>query len=1104
MSSSKHKHVDDLCLQDLFLEQVEKTPDAIAVVDGDIELTYRQLDDVSSQLAIQLLEDYSVGPDQVVGILMKRSVQYVIAYCAVLKAGGAYMPLEVVYPRALLERAITETNTQVTLTTNEFVNRIENLPHIVLGEDMPFLEYSTSLSYPPASYVAPKADHLAFCVMSSGTTGKPKGICQTHRAAIHSYVDRLTRFPYFQDENGVVSDRVGAGVFFVWELFRPLLRGATCVVIPDHVLLDPHAVTNFVLDYQVTRILFTPSLLQLILDTIPGDVLQQRLNGLRYLWLCGEVVSTGLAQKFTALFPNVELMNLYSISECHDVSIGDLKRDLDPDRKYATCGTNIPGVTFYIVDMETTHTPTEMKLVEAGQTGEVFVGGPVVGRGYLNMPDKTAERFVANPWDADQYTQTLYRTGDMGRILTNGPLEILGRCDFMVKIRGYSVVLPSIESALSKHPQISSSVVLAVGQETTDKKLVAYIVPIDLTSPPTANSVRQFLKDQLPPYAIPSIFCVIPKLPVDHTAAGKLDRKKLPDPERATKLPVGRCLEEDTAGLSSSAPLNETEQSLLELWKELLDVESLSCTDNFFDVGGHSLLATRLVTRVQEMMGSDVTIAHVLQGPTIRQLAQCILTQSASPQNATEETLLELWKELLAVESLSCTDNFFDVGGHSLLSTRLVSKINEQNLGRNMTITQLFENPTIRGTAQLVTPNSCNNDSPTTKRINLQAEAEALDPSIQVSSVTPTQSFTKPRAVFLTGATGYLGVHLLADLLLQKDVKVMALARASSGPAAKERILSTLKKHGFPNLATNMLVAVAGDLEKPSFGLSREKFNKLAQATDCILHCGAQVNLLKSYESLKKANVGGTQEILRLATSWRVKPVYYISTNGIFPVTKEAYPVSQDVVVVKEDVDLPTLERHVHGEGYAMTKWVAEQMCHIAGNRGVPVTVMRPGNMAGDSSTGIQNPDDLHYLLIQGMLETKSAPVLGTGYAMDMTPVDYAAKAAVHLVLKGKSAHGPFHLQSPQDPVSLEKVLELLQEIGHGPFEAVTRDEWMKRIAAASGCQKLSSGWLSFEKYFSAYAWLQLDQSNLGKALPPSMKCTPLDATMLKKWFPVN
>jgi thioester reductase-like protein len=995
-----------------------------------------------------------------------------------------------VYPKALLERAVTDTGCKVVLTNAMYANRVDGQEHIVLLDEAPFVDVDISspiigrptLVYPPPSYQRPHADHLAFCVMSSGTTGTPKGICQTHRAAVHSYRDRFTRFPYHvvQEDGGtVVSDRVGAGVFFVWELYRPLCQGATCVIIPDHVLFDPEAVTSFIQDQDITRLLLTPSLLQLILDSLGASVLQHRLHSLRYLWLCGEVVSRDLAVTFAQLLPHVELMNLYSISECHDVSIGDLKReikDMDDSCKYATCGTAIPGVHFYIVDLERSQEQGHiLQQVSLGETGEVYVGGPVVGRGYLNMPKKTAEVFVPNPFDQDPSCPRLYRTGDLGRLLPNGQLEILGRCDFMVKIRGYSVVLGAIETALAKHPRLSSSVVLAVGAEGSrdGKKLVAYVVPTQWSDPPSAASVRSFLKQHVPPYAIPSTFCVIDALPVGSSAAGKLDRKKLPAHETALRL---RAFSEDMT-----------------------------------------------------------TLKDATTGTTTSTTTTTTTTQRLGPQNETEEAILDIWCTLLDVstEELSVLDSFFEVGGHSLLATKLVVLVNNKfgkTTSNGLSIVSVVQGPTIRDMAEIITKGESSQKKIV---IDLQSEADALDPSIYPFPTRKGNTMARfrlegnallhPRVVFLTGATGYLGVHILAELL-QAGVTVIALARAKTDEGAKERLLKTLQQHQLvdalqhdnnttsetiaerEDILESRLVAIAGDLSKPLLGMDNLQFKSLALEIDSIIHCGAEVNLIKPYASLKESNVMGTQEVLRLATTngfvkTKVKPVHYISTNGIFPVDPKAYPEKQrdNVIVCQEDVELQDLSPHLT-EGYAMTKWVAEQMCTIAESRGLPVSVLRPGNMAGSSVTGVQNPDDLNYLLLQGMIAAKCAPIVDTKYALDLTPVDFAARAVVHLAVHApqKAMGQRFHLQSPQTPVALAQVAEWLRGMGYA-MEGVTRDEWIKRI---EDNEKLSSGWLSFEKYFEASTWLQFGSDRLQQACGDELTCPTLDTQLLERWFP--
>jgi amino acid adenylation domain-containing protein/thioester reductase-like protein len=1111
---SNHKmpppyNLDELCLQDLFIEQASKTPNAVAVVDGEIELTYQELDHMTDKLAVLLHTEYAVGPDSVVGILMPRSVQYVVAYVAILKAGGAYMPLELVYPKKLLERAVEQTEAKLVLTTSDFQSRVSNKPHYCIDDVYDLLHLQQQQDYPKSGFTPrPNADHLAFVVMSSGTTGVPKGICQVHRSAVHSYMDRWDRYPYHKEEaSGQVQDRVGAGVFFVWELFRPLCQGATCVVIPDHVLFDPESVTKFVRTQNVTRILFTPSLLQLVLDTLPPATVQERFSNLRYMWLCGEVVTVDLATTFSEMLPHVHLLNLYSISECHDVSIGDLRQELDVSRKYATCGLRIPGVTFYIVDLESAGTDHMQLVSPSSETGEVFVGGPVIARGYLHMPEKTAERFVPNPFDDS--CDKLYRTGDLGRLLpNNGQLEVLGRCDFMVKIRGYSVVLGAVESALAKHPKLCSAVVLAVGPEGTDKKLVAYVVPMTWEDAPSAASVRSFLKDHLPPYAIPGTFCVIDALPVGPSAAGKLDRKNLPDVAVAKRL---RAFSQDltmtTGDVNATvnvnvntrlAPQNDMERLILDIWTLLLNVsaDDLSMRDSFFEVGGHSLLATRLVSQVNQKLGLDtetgLSIIGVVQAPTIRDMADTLLHASK--------------KEALP-------------------------------------------------------------------KINLNMEADALDPSIYpfatrkgdtISRFRLERTLLTPRVVFLTGATGYLGVHILAELL-QAGTTVVCLARASDDDAAQKRILDNLKKYQLlegvlesllfqqtqtkdeenPQLDTdtttddissqeelleNHLHAVAGDLSKPLLGMDISQFKTVALEVDSIIHCGAQVNLIKPYQALKESNVLGTQEILRLATTngfikTKVKPVHYISTNGIFPVDANAYSGNNNnnetsLVNCTEDWDLqdPAICENL-SEGYSMTKWVAERMCAIAESRGLPISVMRPGNMAGSTITGAQNRDDLNYLFVKGMLELQCSPDLdrGSAYAMDLTPVNFAAKAVVQLAVQTPSrAIGQrFHLQNAQDPVLLQQVTEWLREAGH-VLTSVTRDDFFHKLQAAaqeernkgvetSVLQQLESGFEAFETYFTSSTWLRFGSDNLHQALGKSgVACPPLSMELLKKWFPLE
>jgi len=589
LNSKVGPYPSELCLHDMFAEAAKRTPDAVAVYYEGKTLTFRQVDEQSDRLA-DFLFRAGVRPNCISGIFMEHCIEFVIAYVAALKAGGAYMPLEIVYPPDLLERVMEESKPTIVLTKKKFRNRLPAWQQAFELDDG-WLQALAQQNVPvmPADRTRTHPDDLAYVVMSSGTTGVPKGICCPHRGAVHSYHWRLTHCPYQED------DRVACHVFFVWELLRPMLGNRPLYVIPDNSIYDPVKLVAYLDANAITRILFTPSLLQLVLDTCSRDVLLEKLAKLRLVWLCGEVVTLELRDRFVRLFPKCELQNLYSVSECHDVSAVDLAAmsafDNSLSTKYASCGEVMPNVKAYVLD-------DDYKPVSVGVPGELYIGGPCLAIGYLNRPEQTAQRFLKHVVPGE----TVYRTGDRARFLPNGHLELIGRCDFMVKIRGYSVVLGAVESALAQHPLVSTSVVLTEGDEGEDKRLVAFIVPEDWDKVPSAANLREFLKEKLPHYAIPSVFVQLDALPIN-SASGKLDRKQMPTIEQAKKL---RNESIDLSVDPKNLPQTDTEQKLAAIWAELLRLENDSVLHreaSFFDVGGHSLLSTRLVSSIRDTFG---------------------------------------------------------------------------------------------------------------------------------------------------------------------------------------------------------------------------------------------------------------------------------------------------------------------------------------------------------------------------------------------------------------------------------------------------------------------------------------------------------------------
>jgi amino acid adenylation domain-containing protein/thioester reductase-like protein len=595
------------CLHELFEEQARRTPNNVALEDKDASLTYGELGDLAERLAAYL-RSKNVAPDEPVGVYLERRAEYVIACLAAMKAGGAYLVLELAYPPPLLADVMSDAGPRIVLTQERYADRLpEGTETFCLDagwderlEDLPAVEKGPEVGQ----------DNLAFISYSSGTTGKPKGIANSHRAAVLSYLWRFGISDYGP------GDRVGCNVFFIWEMMRPLLRGATTVVIPDDVIYDPNALVRFIEEYGITETLITPSLLETVLNS-GGPDLAERLSGLQTLWLNGEVVTRTLTQRAMEELPRVRLLNVYSCSETHEVAAGDLSELVEnQESTYCPVGVPMDRDHLYLLDEDGEHVPE-------GEPGELFVGGECLAREYVGLPEKTEESFPEDHFSPADGAR-MYRSGDRARILSDGTLEIMGRVDFMVKIRGYSVELGAVEAAIEENLAVQACVVISEGEEGEDKRLVAYVVPDPedeerysgwSLDPKTGRSkeMRGVLQNSLPHYAVPSVFVELESLPIQATS-GKVDRSELPPPPpRPTRRETG-----DIERLPDDAPRREKEALLVRAWEDVLrlDEGEVEPEDNFFDLGGHSLAAAQLSSQVEQGFGVHVSIPLFMEDPT--------------------------------------------------------------------------------------------------------------------------------------------------------------------------------------------------------------------------------------------------------------------------------------------------------------------------------------------------------------------------------------------------------------------------------------------------------------------------------------------------------
>jgi amino acid adenylation domain-containing protein/thioester reductase-like protein len=945
----------DLCLHELFEEQARRTPDALALVDRSTSLTYSELDRQAGLLASHL-RSIGVGPDEPVGVYMERRAEYVVACLAAMKAGGAYLTLELAYPPPLLAEVVADAAPRVVLTQGRYAKRLpERVDRLCLDGG-----WEEGLLEGPADKPGIGQKNLAFVSYSSGTMGKPKGIANPHRAPVRSY---LWRFGISDYRPG---DRAGCNVFFIWEMMRPLLRGATTVVIPDDVIYDPRSLIRFLEEYGVTETLVTPSLLEAVLDA-SGPEVAERLSRLRTLWLNGEVVTRTLARRAMSLFPGTRLLNVYSCSETHEVAAGDLRELVEnPDSTYCPVGSPMDRERLYILDTDGCPLPE-------GEAGELFVGGDCLARGYVNLPKKTEESFPADPFSSEIGAR-MYRTGDKARILADGSLEILGRVDFMVKIRGYSVELGAVEAAIERNLAVRACVVISEGEEGEDKRLVAYLVPDPEVGggrffsgwsldPRTGRSreIRDVLLRELPHYAVPAVFVELDSLPIQ-TTSGKVDRSELPapPPRPARTTPDGAA----PTRLVADAPRQEKELMLARIWEGVLRLEEgeVRPEDNFFDLGGHSLAAAQLSSRVEEGFGVHVSMPLFMEDPTLRGLCDKIeaLQRGESPGAKTQHA------------------------------------------------------PDLRAEGTL--------------------DLDIVPESTARGARTPREA----RSVFLTGATGFLGAFLLHELLSTTEAKVHCLVRPRGDAPPLEAVEANLRGYGIwrPDWAER-IVSVAGDLGEPLFGMGEGDFGALAREVEVVIHAGAVVNLVYPYSALRAANVGGTREVLRLACRHGAKPVHHVSTNGVFP------PGSG---LCEEGADLDTLADGLVADGYGQSKWVAERLVWEAAERGLPVSVYRPGNVSGHSGTGASNPRDLLGALLVESLRLGCAPEV-EGWRLEMTPVDFVARAILHLASDPKTLGGTYHLANP-DPPPAEKVFDCLEESGY-PLDLLPYYEWLDVVNVA-------------------------------------------------------
>jgi amino acid adenylation domain-containing protein len=575
-------------------------PNAIAVTQGKISLTYQELDQRAGELA-SLLQSHGVGPDVVVAIYFNRSPAMIVAALGVLKAGGAYLPLDPGYPATRLAFMLKDAKAPVLVTGRCMLANLPGCPaHAVILD--PEGRCHAGQAREP-ELVRTNQDHLAYLIYTSGSTGQPKGVELTHAGLLN-----LVHWHHraFRVNSGDRACQLAALGFdaAVWEIWPYLTAGAS-IQLPEALAMnEPEAVRDWLVAQEITICFLATPLAErmMMLEWPKKAALRVMLTGADTL------------HHYPSSKLKFQLVNNYGPTECTVVATSGVVQPREHPDRLPTIGKPIDSVQIYILNEQRQEVPI-------GEPGEIYIGGAGVGRGYRNRPDLTDEHFIASPFNADA---RLYRTGDLGRYLPDGQIAFLGRVDEQVKIRGFRIEPAEIVKVLDEHPQVQASAVVARTTVSGDNHLVAYFVPAPKAQPLHAE-LRNFIAARLPEHMVPGTFVKMAALPLN--ASGKLDRAALPAPDAENTL-------RDNEFVAPRTPIEERIASML---APLLGLDRVSVGDNFFLLGGHSLLGTQLIARVRDAFGVELTLRSLFDAPTVAKLAAQVENQLLSRLEAMSE-----------------------------------------------------------------------------------------------------------------------------------------------------------------------------------------------------------------------------------------------------------------------------------------------------------------------------------------------------------------------------------------------------------------------------------------------------------------------------------
>jgi amino acid adenylation domain-containing protein len=637
LNATHREYPQGRCIHELFEDQVKRTPLAEAVKFKDQSLTYQDLNKKANRLAHHL-QAMGVGPNTIVGICLERSLDMIVALLGVLKAGGAYLPIDPMMPDERIAYMIQDAQIPILLTQSTLLDRLPThaLTTLCLNTEWEatarkYFKVIDEESFPaiinenPMSNVC--ADNLAYVIYTSGSTGRSKGVLLRHEGLCNLVLAQTLGFGVGQTSR-VLQFASFSFDASVSEIFMALTTGACLVLAKRETLLSAPDTIKLLNDESITTVTLPPSLLSIL----PNE----GLHKLKIIISAGESCPCDVAEAWAE---NRVFINAYGPTECtigptyYRFNKAERKEYLNDgvgDQQNQTCpiGRPIDNIQVYLLDKD-------LQPVPYGVPGEIYIAGAGLAMGYLGRPELTATKFLPNPFSTEKGSR-MYRTGDLGRYLSDGNIEFLGRNDYQVKVRGYRIELGEIEASILQHPEVSQAAVITTGDKPSTRKLSAFIVtktkePLDI------NDLKLYMRETLPEYMIPATFTFLKEMPIN--MSGKIDRKKLPEIE----------VDKTGQGTVFVPPQTGLERKIASIWQEMLDVNEIGLDDNFFDLGGHSLLMTKTHLRLQKALGQEISIIDLFSYPTIRTLAN-FLGSNGKKQSRVEAGMRRATKQKDALQ----------------------------------------------------------------------------------------------------------------------------------------------------------------------------------------------------------------------------------------------------------------------------------------------------------------------------------------------------------------------------------------------------------------------------------------------------------------------